>query len=234
MKTVIPLRAFKDNYIWLIVIDENAWVVDPGDAVPVIKYLNEQHLQLKGILITHHHADHAGGIKDLLKEWSSIPVYGFSQKTVPLVSHTVKQNDTVDLGAIKFNVLEIPGHTLDHVAYYNDEMVFTGDTLFSAGCGRVFEGTHAQMYQSLMKLAQLPMHLKVYCGHEYTLQNLKFASLVEPENSFIQEKIMTVKSLLAAAKPSLPSTLSDEKNINPFLRCSDAEFKALRDRKDQF
>ncbi len=252
---IVPLRAFKDNYIWVIE-DKNAqlaWVVDPGDAQPVIDYLRAVNIELSGILITHHHADHAGGVDELVRIWKNISVYGFSQKTVPGVTHVVKENDVIQCGSVKFTILEIPGHTLDHIAYYNDEIVFSGDTLFSVGCGRVFEGTHEQMYRSLSKLSQLPEQLKLYCGHEYTLQNLKFATHVEPDNYFIQNKIPAVEALLAANHPTLPSTLADEKKLNPFLRCEEISiisaaekyaskplktpvdvFTCLRDWKNQF
>ncbi len=234
--TIVPVRAFKDNYIWLM-IDKTAqlaWAIDPGDAKPVLAYLQKEHLQLAGILITHHHADHTGGIIGLLKQWKNIPVYGFSTKSVPQISHVVKENDEISCGSIKLNILEIPGHTLDHIAYYNDELVFSGDTLFSAGCGRVFEGSHAQMYQSLLKFLQLPPHIKLYCGHEYTLQNLKFAAHVEPDNHFIQDKIIAIEAILAENNPTLPSTLADEKRVNPFLRCDiDSVIRAAENKAQQ-
>jgi len=223
MSHIIPVRAFKDNYIWLIP-DESlhtAWVVDPGDASPVMHYLHEHHLTLTGILITHHHQDHSGGVADLLNEWGNVPVYGFVKSQVPQISHFVKEGDVVNCGELTFNVAEIPGHTLDHIAFYNEKIIFCGDTLFSAGCGRVFEGTYEQMYHSLLKLLQMSDSAKVYCGHEYTLQNLRFAEQVEPSNYFIQEKIKIVNQCLADGKPTLPSVLHDEKNINPFLRCNE-------------
>jgi len=224
MTNIVPVRAFKDNYIWLMVdaTAQAAWAVDPGDAAPVIDYLREHHLALAGILITHHHADHCGGISNLLNEWKDIPVYGFMHSKVPQLTHFVKENDEINCGQIKLKVVEIPGHTLDHLAFYNDEIVFCGDTLFSAGCGRVFEGTYEQMYHSLNKLFYLPNSIKIYCGHEYTWQNLQFALQVEPENSFIQKKIAVVTRLLAEDKPTLPAILADEKNINPFLRCQES------------
>ncbi len=252
---IIPIPAFKDNYIWLLVDAKTnkAWAVDPGDAEPVIQYLLPKKIQLAGILITHHHADHAGGVSDLLKKWNGIPVYGFSKKNVAEISHVVKEGDIVNCNALKLNVLEIPGHTLDHIAFYNEHILFCGDTLFSAGCGRVFEGTYDQMYQSLMKLAKLPATTQMYCGHEYTLQNLKFAEMVEPENHFIHEKIIAVQALRAHGTPSLPSLMMDEMKMNPFLRCEqsavikaaekyaqgslhapEAVFKVLREWKNSF
>lgn len=221
MKDIIPIRAFKDNYIWLMQQGRNAWVVDPGDATPVIDYLRENSLELAGILITHHHSDHSGGIADLLNEAGSVPVYGFRNSKVRQLSHFVKEGDEVFCGELTLKVAEIPGHTLDHIAFYNNEIIFCGDTLFSAGCGRVFEGTYEQMYQSLMKLLRMPESAKIYCGHEYTLQNLSFAKEVEPDNVFIQNKIENVRQLLADEQPTLPSLLREEKNINPFLRCQE-------------
>src|SRR3990167_2459950 len=227
MGSVIALRAFKDNYIWLFVdlIAQAAWIVDPGDALPVIHYLTHNHLELAGILVTHHHRDHSGGVTELIKHGKNIPVYGFVNSSVPEVTHFVKEQDEVTCGSFKFSVLEIPGHTLDHIAFYNDEILFCGDTLFSAGCGRVFEGTYAQMYHSIIKLAQLPDQIKLYCAHEYTLQNLCFAEYVEPENRDIQDKISVVKKLLADNQPTLPTMLADEKKFNPFLRCHLNEVK---------
>ena len=215
------VRALKDNYIWIIedTNSHTAWVVDPGDAAPVISYLREHHLQLAGILITHHHADHSGGVQGLLDEWNDIPVYASSKSKVAQVTNFVNETDILNCGKCNLSVAEIPGHTLDHIAFYNDEMIFCGDTLFSAGCGRVFEGTHEQMYQSLGKLARLNDSAKIYCGHEYTLANLRFAEHVEPQNNFIQEKIKSANQLIEQGKPTLPSLLKDEKNINPFLRC---------------
>ena len=255
MNHIIPIRALKDNYIWLIwdTSLQTAWVVDPGDARPVIEYLREHNINLAGILITHHHADHSAGIPELLNQYGNVPVYGFIKSKVPHLSHFVKEGDVVSCGTVTLKVAEIPGHTLDHIVFYNNEIIFCGDTLFSAGCGRVFEGTNEQMYQSLGKLLKMSDHAKIYCAHEYTLQNLRFAEQVEPKNPFIQNKIEIVSQLLAAGKPSLPSILQDEKNINPFLRCNEntviqaaetytknkfmnaAEvFKSLREWKNQF
>lgn len=253
MKEIIPIRALKDNYIWLIRDNTLAWVVDPGDAGPVTNYLREHELDLAGILVTHHHADHSGGIAGLLNEWGSVPVYGSIHSKVPHVSHFVKEGDKVTCGNLVLKVAEIPGHTLDHTAFFNDEMIFSGDTLFSAGCGRVFEGTHEQMHQSLTKIFNMSDSAKIYCGHEYTQQNLRFAEHVEPENLDIQKKIEMVNQLTSEGKPTLPSLLCEEKKINPFLRCEektviqaaqnyannslsqpDQVFKSLREWKNNF
>ncbi|MEO8401187.1 MAG: hydroxyacylglutathione hydrolase [Gammaproteobacteria bacterium] len=221
MKNIIPIKAFNDNYIWVFAdtAPDAVWVVDPGDAAPVLSYLKKQNLRLAGILITHHHPDHSGGVAELLKVFNHIPVYGSVNSKVPLISHFVKEGDEIVCGEQTLNILEIPGHTLDHTAFYNDEILFCGDTLFSAGCGRVFEGTHEQMYASLKKLAQLPLTTKIYCGHEYTLANLKFAEHVEPENTFIRDKISELTKKVAENQATLPSVLGDEKKMNPFLRC---------------
>lgn len=193
-------------------------VVDPGDASPVITLLKEQGIQLKGILLTHHHRDHTGGVSDLLK-LTKVPVYG--PDSIPLVTHPVKEGDCLFLDPIPetLKVIEIPGHTLDHVAYVGSGILFCGDTLFTAGCGRVFEGTFLQMYQSLQKLASLPSETKIYCGHEYTQANLRFAKSVEPSNKDIQERIIRVDAQRAEGKPTVPAPLSLELKTNPFLRC---------------
>jgi hydroxyacylglutathione hydrolase len=208
---IISIPAFKDNYIWMLQQDKNVWIFDPGDAFPVIQILKQQQLNLKGILITHHHYDHTAGIENLLA-YQAAPVIGFTQP--------ITEADEVICGNITFKILEIPGHTLDHVAYYTHDWVFCGDTLFSAGCGKIFEGTPLQMYQSLQKLARLSDTTQVYCGHEYTLANLLFAQTVEPDNVDIQNKILKVKTLRANNQVTLPSTLGEEKKINPFLRCT--------------
>lgn len=222
---IFPISAFKDNYIWTWIdkASKTAWVVDPGEAQPVIRLLNEQKLELAGILITHHHNDHTGGVGELLKHWKDIPVVGSYKSAIQYINRPVKQGDEIICSPYRFKILEIPGHTLDHTAYYNEDTLFSGDTLFSAGCGRVFEGTPAQMYQSLNKLKQLSDNTKLYCGHEYTLANLNFAQLVEPNNSHIADKIKAVQSIRETNKPSLPSTMREERLINPFLRCLEPE-----------
>ncbi len=212
---IFPLSAFKDNYIWVInaPLKKWSWVVDPGDAAPVIDYLQTHHFSLKGILLTHHHHDHSGGISDLLSLYGELPVYGSHISSCAAVNRGMKTGDKLFLADFQLNVLDIPGHTLDHVAFYNNDLLFSGDTLFSAGCGRVFEGTPAMMYESLLKLFNLNADTKMYCGHEYTKANLLFAQHVEPFNEEINHKL---KSITAC---TLPSTLRDERKINPFFRC---------------
>jgi hydroxyacylglutathione hydrolase len=234
MITITPVRAFKDNYIWLLnpIGTPSVWVVDPGDAQPVLDFLQHSHLTLAGILITHHHADHSGGISELIHAAGQVPVWGSVNSPVPTLTHRVKQGDHIISGALNLSVIEIPGHTLDHIAYYGHDALFCGDTLFSAGCGRVFEGTDEQMYASLNKLAQLPDQTQLFCGHEYTLANLHFAHHIEPQNQHVIAKIKQVKELMARGEPTLPSRLSEEKQINPFLRCHErAMMKSIEQQK---
>lgn len=213
---------FADNYIWLILNrqQKKAIAIDPGDAKPLQDYLCAKQLKLEAILITHHHADHVGGILPLIQN-RPIPVYGPHNPTIRGLSHPIQEPDQFSLPFLPnpITVFNIPGHTLDHIAYYLPGMLFSGDTLFSAGCGRVFEGTMAQMFHSLQKIAALPNDTKIYCTHEYTLNNLQFAQKVEPDNLDIQHKITEVKKLRTENKPSVPTQLGDEKKINPFLRC---------------
>lgn len=196
-------------------------IVDPGDAAPVLNFLDNHALELMGILITHKHADHTGGIDALLEKYPNTPVYAHALENVATATHQVKDNEKILINEwnVCFTVIHIPGHTLGHVAYYADPLLFTGDTLFGAGCGRVFEGTAAQMYTSLNKLAALLDDTLVYCGHEYTLANLHFAATVEKQNINIQQRIAQTEKLLMNNQPSLPSTLKLEKETNPFLRC---------------
>jgi hydroxyacylglutathione hydrolase len=215
--TIKPISALKDNYIWCIVLsDQTCIVVDPGDAAPVLDFLKEHHLDLRAILITHKHYDHTDGIKTLVQT-NPIPVYG---PPIPHVDHLVEEGDTVIITE-QFNaqVLAIPGHTLEHLAYHYPGRVFTGDTLFTAGCGRVFEGTAQQMYHSLCKLNALAGETLIYCGHEYTENNLHFARLVEPNNKEVVQRLTEVAQLRLTGLPSVPATLALERKTNPFLRC---------------
>lgn len=217
---------FQDNYAWTLVnpATRDTIIIDPGDAKPILTFLNEQQLVLSGILITHHHFDHTNGIEELKKHYD-VPVFASSIEHVKNATVSLQDHDRVKLDnfPIEFDVITIPGHTLGHIAYYAKGMLFCGDTLFAAGCGRVFEGTMEQMYNTLQKIAALPDDTHIYCGHEYTLKNLHFAEKVEPHNSDIQERIKHVKFLRERNLPSLPSPLAKEKKTNPFLRCDSRE-----------
>ncbi|OGV28311.1 MAG: hydroxyacylglutathione hydrolase [Legionellales bacterium RIFCSPHIGHO2_12_FULL_37_14] len=218
---ILPIKAFVDNYIWaLINSEQEIWVVDPGEASPVIDFINMQTLKLQGILITHHHGDHTNGVP-LLLEHKDVPVYGPKNSPCSYITTPLADNSTINLDSMtQFEILTIPGHTLDHIAYYGNGILFCGDTLFAAGCGRVFEGTYPMMFNSLMRLYSLAENTKIYCGHEYTLANLKFATMVEPLNEDIKACLSQVYSLREKDLPSLPSTLAQEKKTNPFLRCN--------------
>jgi len=219
--SVLPIPAFTDNYLWLIHDDRHAVVVDPGDAGPVLDTLQERGLSLTAILLTHHHADHVGGVPGLLARYP-VPVYGPHNPKIAGISHPVAEGDQVTLPelGLALSVLEVPGHTLDHIAYLAPETgwLFCGDTLFAGGCGRLFEGTPRQMTESLAKLAALPDRTKVYCAHEYTLSNLKFAHEVEPENVEISARIAAEKKKREQNQPTVPTFIGLEKSTNPFLR----------------
>lgn len=224
---VFPIPAFNDNYIWCLQNGEHAWVVDPGDAAPVLAYLRQHNLHLSGILVTHHHWDHTNGIAELVAKYSQIPVFGPSYGNIKHLTHRYSQGDRLQLPtlSLEFDVLEVPGHTLDHIAFYGDHRLFCGDTMFSAGCGRLFEGTPEQMLNSLKKLMQLPEQTLVYCTHEYTLANLQFAAQVEPKNQSLKEYTDWAKQQRDAGLPTLPSTIQQQKAINPFLRAQQDEIK---------
>jgi len=230
MPEVTPIRAFKDNYIWLLRAGRRAAVVDPGDAAPVLEVLAAQQLELAAILVTHHHPDHVGGIANLLAA-RAVPVYGPDEPIVG-ITQRVADGDRVRLPelGIDFDVLAIPGHTRAHVAYYGAKLLFCGDTLFACGCGRVFEGTPAQMHASLERLAALPDDTKVYCAHEYTLANIAFARAVEPENAALTERERTDGATRQADRPTVPSTIALEKKTNPFLRCREPDVIAAASR----
>lgn len=216
--SLIP--AFKDNYIWLLTEGRRTFVVDPGDAAPVIERLEAEGLCLEGILITHHHADHQGGIAELAARWQP-QVYAPASESITGCSHPLKGGERIEVLGQTLEVLAVPGHTLGHLAYSLPGVLFCGDTLFGAGCGRLFEGTPAQMATSLARLAALPDDTRVYCAHEYTEMNLRFAIAVEPDSPALKARCARVAALRADGQPSVPSTLGEEKASNPFLRCGE-------------
>lgn len=249
--TAIP--ALQDNYIWVIHNDLHAAAVDPGEAAPVLAFLDAYGLQLDAILCTHRHADHIGGIAKLRGVYN-VPVHGRRHPGNPNITNDLHEGDRLELDAfgLAFEILEIPGHLDDHIAYVAPGILFCGDVLFGAGCGRNFEGTLAQLHHSLQRLSQLPDNTRVYTAHEYTLSNLRFALACEPDNPDVQRRIADTQRLRAASLPTLPSTIAQEKATNPFLRCTQPEiiqtlqrrgltdtselavFTALREWRDHF
>ncbi len=259
--TISPIKAFNDNYIWTIRTpdSQSLALVDPGDANVCIAYIEKHQLILSAILVTHHHHDHVGGISSLLdyantKGWS-VKVYGPTHDSIEHVTIKLNENEQVNLAEIgvNFSVIDLPGHTKGHIGYVNEKALFCGDTLFSGGCGRLFEGTAKQMHNSLTKLANLPEETLIYCAHEYTQANLNFALAVEPDNYALIQYQQKVNQLRCNDKTTIPSSINIEKQINPFLRCdhksislaaqayektelttSEAVFAALRHWKDKF
>ena len=249
--TAIP--ALQDNYIWAIHDHRRAIVVDPGEAAPVLAFLSEERLQLDAILCTHRHHDHTGGIAEL-REVYNVPVHGRRHPGNPHITNGLREGDRLEFDTlgIAFDILETPGHLDDHLAFFSPAILFCGDVLFGAGCGRNFEGTLAQLHHSLQRLAQLPDDTGVYCAHEYTAANLRFALACEPDNTAIQQRIAEVARLGAMKQPSLPSSIALEKATNSFLRCAEPElirtlqqrgltntselgvFTALREWRDHF
>ncbi len=222
---LIALPAFSDNYIWMLHDDANAVVVDPGDAAPVEAALEQRGLRLAGILVTHHHADHVGGV-DRLRSRLDGPVWGPAREAIPAPFVALQDGALIEVLGRRFQVIDVPGHTAGHIAYFElgaprAPLLFCGDTLFSAGCGRLFEGTPAQMAASLARLTALPGDTRVCCTHEYTLSNLRFAQAVEPDNLAVQGHTARCMTIRSTGEPTLPSTLALELEINPFLRCSE-------------
>ncbi len=218
--TLIPLPAFNDNYIWVLpdTAREQFYCVDPGDATPVLSYAKQNNLTLNAILLTHHHHDHIGGVHALLRQYPNVSIYGPDDNRIPFITKSLAENDTLSLGQYRFQIMETPGHTASHISYFEPEekWLLCGDTLFSAGCGRVFDGTMEALYHSLQRYKNLPDDTLVFCAHEYTHKNLDFALTLEPENP----AILDYKKKLPQKDRSctLPSTIADEKKINPFLR----------------
>lgn len=225
MAAIIPIPAFRDNYIWALRKGAAVAVVDPGDALPVLDYLRAESATLTAILATHHHADHVGGIAELVEHFGA-PVFGPASETIPGRTHPLGEGDRVLVPGldVRLEVLDVPGHTAGHIAYVGEvdgvHVAFCGDTLFAGGCGRVFEGTPAQMWASLSKLAALPAATRIYCAHEYTLANLRFAAAVEPANAAVEVRRKRDEAARERGLPTVPSTLADEHATNPFLRAA--------------
>ena len=228
-----PIEAFQDNYIWLIHNDQNSIIVDPGDAKPVISALERKKLNLVAILITHHHADHIGGVIALQEKYPQIKIFAPQKDKYDFVNISLKNGDEINIPELQINykIIEIPGHTQGHIAYYDMKNLFCGDTLFACGCGKIFDGTHEQMYNSLKKISALPKDTKIYCAHEYTKKNISFALSLDPDDTNLKLR----KALISNIKNTIPSSLEEELKTNPFLKCTSLEaFKRLRDLKDQY
>ncbi|EWH01216.1 hydroxyacylglutathione hydrolase [Halomonas sp. BC04] len=230
MLSVTPIPAFGDNYIWLMRQDTSpdVCIVDPGDAAPVIKTLERDQLNLTCVLITHHHHDHVGGLAELIERYSP-HVIGPHNPQIAGIDERVGEGDTCRVMGRLFDVMEVPGHTLDHIAFFTagiPPLLFCGDTLFSAGCGRLFEGTPEQMHNSLQAIAKLPDDTLVFAAHEYTQANLAFASAADPNNPEVATALHETQRARALDRPTLPSNLGREKRINPFLRCADPAVRA--------
>ena len=231
---VHAVPAFQDNYLWVIARGTRAAVVDPGDAAPIERFLAGHGLELAAILATHHHGDHIGGVPALAGRWKC-PVLGPAHDGIGGLTRTLSEGDAVEVPGLGYalEVLDVPGHTAGHIAYVHDAgdpVVFCGDTLFACGCGRLFEGTPAQMTRSLAKLAALPPATRVYCAHEYTLANIRFAEAVEPGNERLARRKARDGARRARGEPTVPTTIEEERATNPFLRCTQPEVVASAER----
>ncbi len=238
MCEIRPIHAFSDNFIWFVRTPHGGRgvVVDPGDARPVLERLGAEGTELAAILITHKHADHVGGIRQLRDHYGDIPVYGPAREPIPEITHRLSDGDRVVLEAVEaeFDVLDVPGHTAGHIAYFGQgaeqPVLLCGDTLFSVGCGRVFSGTHQQLHDSLTRIADLPPETLVYCAHEYTLDNIGFAKWVEPENERLLGREQQAFEQLDKGGDTVPSTIATELATNPFLRVREDSVIAAAER----
>ena len=235
---IIP--CLQDNYSYLIIDESNktASVIDPSEAKPIINFIEKENINLKYILNTHHHYDHIGGNKDLKKKYNSVVIgYKDDASRIPGIDILLNNNQIWKADNFEAKIMHIPGHTTGHISFhfFKEKLIFTGDTLFSLGCGKIFEGTYQDMFDSLNQIKKLPQDTKIYCGHEYTLQNSKFCIKHDPENLNLKKKIVEIKKKLENNIPTIPSTLKDENECNIFLRAKDVEsFSKLRDLKDNF
>ena len=230
---IFPIKAFKDNYIWVIQEKLNGIIIDPGEAKPVLEKLKRQNINLTAILITHKHYDHTGGVEELIKRNPDVQVFGPENIEFNFKYTIVKEGDVISiLGTkVKLSVIETPGHTLDHIVYIDEAHLFCGDTLFACGCGKLFEGSYSEMFKSLSKISSLNPETKVYCAHEYTKKNIQFALTVDKENNQLIQRYNRLKHV----EITIPSTLKEELETNPFLRAKTIEeFKLIRKRKDEF
>jgi hydroxyacylglutathione hydrolase len=232
MLRIDPIPAFADNYIWLLRRSAAAAVVDPGEAAPVIDALAAGGLQLAAVLLTHHHADHVGGVAELVARHPA-PVFGPAAERIPTVDRALCDGDMVSLAALdlELRAVAVPGHTAGHLAYLGAGRALVGDTLFAGGCGRVFEGSPEEMHRSLNRLAALAAETKIYCAHEYTVANLRFARAVEPANARLADRLAEALAVRGEGRPTLPSTLADELATNPFLRCTEAAVVAAAENR---
>ena len=230
---ITPIKAFQDNYIWAMIEDQNLIIVDPGDAKPVLEFISHSKLNLLSILITHKHLDHMGGVDEIYTKYPNIQIYAPRDSNFSFPYKAVGEGEEfkIDGTSMNFKVLETPGHTLDHIVYINESNLFCGDTLFACGCGRIFEGTYNQMFESLQKFKKLDAAMKVFCAHEYTVKNIEFALSLNPTNKKLLNRL---KSCLNQ-EITLPSSLKEEFETNPFLLAKDInQFKEIRQQKDVF
>ena len=238
---IYGLPVFKDNIIWLFVESKSVVVVDPGISKPVIEWIKKRNLELEYIFQTHHHLDHIGGSEELIKEWPKAKVIAplKEKRRIPFQDISVRDGDEIKILNKSFQIIDLIGHTSSHIAFFskdfNNPILFVGDTLFSAGCGRIFEGTHQEMYDSLKKISMLPKDTYIYCAHEYTKSNLQWALTINPNDKFLKKKLLEVEKILFEKRSTIPSILEEEMKINLFLRAENLqEFKYLRNNKDSW
>ena len=221
------ITAFSDNYIWLIIENKKVIVVDPGEEQNLLSYLNQHQYELIAVLITHHHHDHTGGLKKIIQTYPHVPIYGNQHSKITDISHPLKDKDTFSIAQCNhiIDVITVPGHTLDHLCFVINNALFCGDTVFSGGCGRIFEGSPEQMLQSVNRIKQYPDDYLIYCAHEYTLNNLKFALTLEPNNIELQQHFLLCQEKKKKHEPTIPTTIALEKKINPFFRLHEKEIQ---------